>query len=289
MFSKRTYLFILAISLLSIVWLILNSQKSIENKPEVIKIALREIGHNLLLINNDSTSLVLPVTQLSDSKYQQSFENEISIQPDTLVALFKKSFNKSNLPGQYMVEVMHCTGQEVAYSYKIENESGKDIIPCASRTLPTGCYEIKTHFLNKQEGAFYRLILLLIISLFIISVLWDILKSEKRQTSIPPENEDLGISLGEFMFYPDQSKLVCQGEEIQLSKKEGEVLSILASNLNQVIKREELAKRVWEDNGVIVGRSLDTYISKLRKRLREDSSVKLTNIHGVGYKLQVIV
>jgi len=44
---------------------------------------------------------------------------------------------------------------------------------------------------------------------------------------------------------------------------------------------------VWEDNGVIVGRSLDTYISKLRKKLKDDASIKLINVHGVGYKLEI--
>ena len=56
---------------------------------------------------------------------------------------------------------------------------------------------------------------------------------------------------------------------------------------NQIIKREELTKKVWEDNGVFVGRSLDTYISKLRKKLQDDDSIQLINIHGIGYKLEV--
>jgi DNA-binding response OmpR family regulator len=75
--------------------------------------------------------------------------------------------------------------------------------------------------------------------------------------------------------------------EIALSKKECELLEIFVANANQVVKREELTKKVWEDNGVIVGRSLDTYISKLRKKLQKDNSIKLTNVHGVGYKLEI--
>ena len=46
-------------------------------------------------------------------------------------------------------------------------------------------------------------------------------------------------------------------------------------------------KKVWEDNGVFVGRSLDTYISKLRKILKDDDAIRITNIHGIGYKLEV--
>ena len=96
-----------------------------------------------------------------------------------------------------------------------------------------------------------------------------------------------GTLLGSFTFYPEQNKLVKEAEEISLSRKECELLALFIAKPNEVIKREELTKKVWEDNGVIVGRSLDTYISKLRKKLQDDPSIKLTNVHGVGYKLEV--
>jgi DNA-binding winged helix-turn-helix (wHTH) protein len=78
-----------------------------------------------------------------------------------------------------------------------------------------------------------------------------------------------------------------KAKEINLSKKECELLEIFVANPNQIIKREELTKNVWEDNGVFVGRSLDTCISKLRKKLQVDASIQLINIHGVGYKLEI--
>ena len=93
--------------------------------------------------------------------------------------------------------------------------------------------------------------------------------------------------IGSFNFYPEQNKLVKQATEISLSKKECEILAIFVARPNEIIKRDELTKTVWEDNGVIVGRSLDTYISKLRKKLQSDNSIKLTNVHGVGYKLEI--
>ena len=72
-----------------------------------------------------------------------------------------------------------------------------------------------------------------------------------------------------------------------MSKKECELLEIFVANINQVVKREELTKKVWEDNGVIVSRSLDTYISKLRKKLKEDHAIQFINVHGIGYKLKI--
>ena len=92
---------------------------------------------------------------------------------------------------------------------------------------------------------------------------------------------------GYFKFFPEQSKLVKSAEEIRLSKKECELLLIFAAKPNQIITREELTKKVWEDNGVFVGRSLDTYISKLRKILKTDTSISIENVHGIGYKLNI--
>ena len=62
-------------------------------------------------------------------------------------------------------------------------------------------------------------------------------------------------------------------------------VQLFAESLNQLISRDELQKKVWEDNGVIVGRSLDTFSSKLRKKLSVDERLKIVNIHGKGYKL----
>jgi len=81
--------------------------------------------------------------------------------------------------------------------------------------------------------------------------------------------------------------LIKEATEISLSKKECELLALFAAQPNQVIKREELTKKVWEDKGVVVGRSLDTYISKLRNKLKEDPAIHIINVHGVGYKLEM--
>ena len=102
-------------------------------------------------------------------------------------------------------------------------------------------------------------------------------------------HSDQFFELGRYRYYPELYTLVFREKEILLSRKEGEVLAILATHANQVVPREQIDKQVWEDRGVVVGRSLDTFISKLRKRLQEDQSIRLTNVHGVGYKLEAPV
>ena len=285
--TMKTYLSFPIIALLSIIWLFWYFQSDIENTPANIKIALREVGHAILLANNDSVSLVPPIKRLEGSKYKLTFEKDISIHPDSLVAIFKNSFIKANLPKHYIVEVIQCIDSEIAYSYKMTNEKEKSIVPCGSRILPKGCYGVETQFLKQENGLFKRNILLYVMVLVVASIFWDIFKHQKSSKRHSAENIDQQITLGNYIFHPNQNKLILKKKEIQLSKKEAELLFILASNLNLVVKREDLAKKIWEDNGVVVGRSLDTYISKLRKRLQEDEAIKLSNIHGVGYKLEV--
>ena len=79
--------------------------------------------------------------------------------------------------------------------------------------------------------------------------------------------------------------LSIDNQTIELSNKETELLALLHSSANEPVEREVLLHKVWGDNGDYVGRTLDVFISKLRKKLEADSSVKIVNIRGVGYKL----
>ena len=253
---------------------------------EDVKVSIRDVGHNLLLHNQDSTSLVKPVIKIDDSKFQLAFEKQLAINPDSLVATVKSSFQKANLPQHYIVEVLKCDDLEVAYSYKMTKNVEKGIVPCGGRKLPEACYLLNVKFTKSSNANSNNSILLYVIGFGILLLLVFALYKLKNK-SLLKLSEDNYASIGGFKFYPDQNKLVKKAIEISLSKKECEILEIFVAQPNQIIKRDELTKRVWEDNGVIVGRSLDTYISKLRKKLQEDDSIKLINIHGVGYKLEI--
>ncbi|MEQ8423224.1 MAG: response regulator transcription factor [Cyclobacteriaceae bacterium] len=72
-----------------------------------------------------------------------------------------------------------------------------------------------------------------------------------------------------------------------LTQKEAEVLRLLCSNSDKVLKREEILKSIWGDDDYFMGRSLDVFISRLRKYLKRDPSIKIVNYHGVGFRLEV--
>ncbi|GGG47932.1 winged helix-turn-helix domain-containing protein [Bizionia arctica] len=286
---KKRILFIsggLLIILFSI-WMLIPSKANTDLFTEKVKVSLRDVGNQLLLINQDSTSLILPVLALEEDKFQLSFEKPLSFEPGQLVSIMDIAFQKATLPKNYLVETIQCTKQEVAYSFQIVNSVENSIIPCKGRYLPESCYTIEVLFTNREiaynnNQTFYYGILM---SGFILMFLGFY---RKKQPEVSQENEENFANLGSFQFYPEQNKLVKQAEEIKLSKKECELLEIFVASPNQIIKRDELTKKVWEDHGVFVGRSLDTYISKLRKKLETDDSVKITNIHGVGYKLELL-
>ncbi len=271
--------------IISVVFVTLNfsSCNRDDSRIEITKIALRDIGNKLLLSNQDSTSLVLPVTKIDAEKYELSFQKELSIKPDSLVIFVKNSLGKANLPEHYLVEVIQCNDYEVAYSYEMKNNEEESIIPCAGRALPLNCYTIQIGFENDKEQSSIIYLWLIAPLLLILGFLY-----RQKKKKINPSVDKLFYKIGNYKFDKDQSKLLYIEKEIGLSKKECELLEILCDNLNDVVKRDELSKRVWEDHGVFVGRSLDTYISKLRKKLKEDDSIKITNVHGVGYKLEVL-
>ena len=65
------------------------------------------------------------------------------------------------------------------------------------------------------------------------------------------------------------------------------MLQLLCLNKDRVLKREEILKKVWGDDDYFMGRSMDVFISKLRKYLKEDSTIQIVNYHGVGFKLEM--
>ena len=275
---------VISIVLLSSVFACTNTEQKYFS--DVVKVSLRDVGHHLLLDNNDSTSIVKPIIALGDDKFLLTFESTLSINPDSLVNQIKTSFKKADLPEYYLTEVVKCETSEVSYSYEMNQNVEKGIVPCGGRALKKGCYQITVRFIKPIVTGNDRSKLVYSLGLFILVLLAVLFYKRKSPEKKPIHNNDFAV-IGRYKFYPEQNKLIKEAMEISLSKKECELLALFVAQPNQIIKRDVLTKKVWEDNGVVVGRSLDTYISKLRKKLKEDQSIKITNVHGVGYKLEI--
>ena len=81
--------------------------------------------------------------------------------------------------------------------------------------------------------------------------------------------------------------LVSEHKTFNLTYREAKLLHLFTNNKNKVLERDFILKSVWEDEGIIVGRSVDVFVSRLRKMLAEDLQVKISAVHGVGYRLEV--
>lgn len=93
------------------------------------------------------------------------------------------------------------------------------------------------------------------------------------------------FNIGGFMFDAQKQIIIFEGETRKLTTKESELLKLLASNANNILERNYALKTIWEDDNYFNARSMDVYITKLRKILKDDPNVAIINIHGKGYKL----
>ncbi len=93
--------------------------------------------------------------------------------------------------------------------------------------------------------------------------------------------------IGEYEFDSQKQILKHADKELKLTTKESDLLKLLCNNMNNVLERNFALKTIWQEDSYFNARSMDVYITKLRKYLKEDSSIQILNIHGKGYKLIV--
>lgn len=101
------------------------------------------------------------------------------------------------------------------------------------------------------------------------------------------QTEPVLINIGKYIFDPKNLSLKIGVETKRITEKESEILYFLCNNKNRIIKRDELLVAVWGVNDYFLGRSLDVFITKIRKYLKDDPSLKIENIHGVGFIFNV--
>ncbi|MGF6845969.1 hypothetical protein QFZ51_001204 [Chitinophaga sp. W3I9] len=285
--GKRKYLLglilFLFVSVICVAFIMGGSDDFDISRREVL---LRRIGHELLLQSGDSTSRVLPVKKIAENEYRITFENDLTFQPDSLVNTTRRLLAKDPLARDYVVNVLNCSNSSVAYGYAISKNTKDDIVTCMGRKQPKGCYMINVKFkpvgINTAKNGY------LLGSLpFLAFVGFLFLRSVKprrplpEKSALPGDDQDTGIiTLGSVLFDAKNRKLIIDGKTIDLTGTETRVLQIFALSPNETIERSRLQKEIWEDEGVIVGRSLDMFISKLRKKLEFDPNIKIVVIRG---------
>ncbi|MGH2667266.1 winged helix-turn-helix domain-containing protein [Flavobacterium sp.] len=285
--GKRKYLFgLIFLSFISVICVAFNMTDSDDFVFARREVLLRRIGHELLLQSGDSTSRVLPIKKIGENEYQIKFENDISFQPASLVNITRRLLAKDPLSGDYIVNVLNCDNSSVAYGYAISKNKKDDIVACIGRKQPRACYMVNIKFnsagINSAKNKYFLGSLS-----FLAFVGFVFLRSVKPRKTLSDGQKTNMYTLGSALFDAQHRKLIINGKTIALTGTETRVLLIFALSPNETIERNRLQKEIWEDEGVIVGRSLDMFISKLRKKLESDPNINIVVIRSKGYKLEI--
>lgn len=256
-----------------------------------VNLALRRTAHLLLTETGDSTSRILPVHQVNAATFLIRLDRPFKY--GRLPALLQQSFNRQGIHTDYDVVILDCDRGEVQLSYSVQDLLKGNDIACVKREQKPGCYTLQVAFAepttqgpSSSDGWVWLAGVLLLGGAY---VFWQ----KKVQATHPPTIDtppvavsDNQIQVGQVVFNDDRQSVRVAGVEYTLTYREAKLLNLFVRHPNQVLERDFILKSVWEDEGVIVGRSIDVFVSRLRKRLQPDPTVRLVTIHGVGYRLE---
>ena len=179
-----------------------------------------------------------------------------------------------------------------AFSYNIDQRTEK------LKSVKVDPQEVNPKLKELKTTTFdYSLINVVYGGMVLLGVILLIGRFGKILKPVPVQNQNHAIikesvpelpALGKFLFNVKDQRLLLGSEVISLTDKECKVLELLHKNFGELIPRETLMQEVWINEGVITGRSLDMFVSKLRKKLSGDPDLRITNIHGKGYRLEIV-
>lgn len=257
---------------------------------EKANLALRRTAHHLLKQNGDSTSRIPPVQQIDANTFVVRLDHLFEY--GQLPSLLQESLQLHDIKRAYDVTIRDCSKNEILLGYTQLDLFQKKEIPCKGRKREPGCYLLKISFQPESTstagaGSWW------IFSLGTVLIGLGYIVWQKRNRTSPaveiPVNSSATITFGNSVWSPATLRLTSGESSHQLTYREAKLLNLLLAHQNQVLERDFLLKSVWEDEGIVVGRSLDVFISRLRKMLVKDTSIKLAAVHGIGYRLEVSI
>ncbi|WP_420152759.1 winged helix-turn-helix domain-containing protein [Siphonobacter sp.] len=249
-------------------------------------VTMRKIGHEVLLNSGDFTSWVLPIEAVDDRTFRIRFQRPFAFTPTSLVEIIQRHVPELD----YLVEVRKEHSNTVVYSYEVHQPFHRKSVACLSRTPPSGTYLIQIKFAEPPVQA-ASITNTLPFAWFLLPILlvgfgWCLFR-RKRPAPAKPAIPTTLVHLGPLTFCRQTQMLHLGDERVELSAKESKLLNVFVGAPNTVIDRSQLMEQVWEDEGVFVGRSLDVFVSRLRKKLQPAPTVRIVNSHGRGYKLEI--
>jgi len=250
---------------------------------EKINLALRRTAHHLLAAAGDRTSRIPPVQQVETGTWIIRLEHAFDY--NRLPSLLQESFDRHGIHQPYDVAVLRCLDDELQLGYNAQDYARDTTVPCGGRDMNAECYNLQVTFADAIPR-FGLLWTLLLGGLTLAGALFFLKKRRTAPVAAAPV-ETTGLAFGNSLLDVANQVLVCGAVRHELTYREAKLLHLFAGHPNQLLEREYILQQVWADEGILVGRSVDVFVSRLRKMLRDDPSVRIAAVHGVGYRLEV--
>ncbi len=261
---------------------------------EKINLALRQTAHRLLKQSGDSTSTIAPIKKTADNVYLVKLERHFNY--DSLPSILQNSFDAFDIKGKYDVAVWDCKNEELVLGYT-SFEFLKGIgVTCGGRNQGINCYNFTVTFTelpsnSTQSPWLWFLLGGLLASSIGAMTYFFYFNSKKKEAIAPPimiNKSDTThlIFIGKTIFDTRNQTISINNILQKLTFRESKLLQLFCNHQNELIDRDDILKAVWEDEGVLVGRSVDVFVSRLRKVLKNDASLKITNVHSRGYRFE---
>jgi DNA-binding winged helix-turn-helix (wHTH) protein len=274
----------------------------LSKKEQHIEVSMRMVGHQVLLSLGDSSSRVLPIEKKGEDKYQIRFENEFAFNPESIASVIDSVITATKIASNYIVQFESCETNQIVHAYEVGKTVNENVLSCETRNQPKACYNLLITILKPSTAALsvelvanrdynltdkYIVLVILLACVLLPMILVPLLLNRKTKSKTSVDQNI--ISIGQYRFNKRKMELWFEDQRVELTSKECDLLQLLCDSTNNTVGRETILKMVWGDDGDYVGRTLDVFISKLRKKLEGDSNIKITNIRGVGYKLVIDV
>ncbi|MCU0346840.1 MAG: helix-turn-helix domain-containing protein [Saprospiraceae bacterium] len=265
-----------------------------------VNLAMRQAADRLFDLAGDSTRTIPPVEMPSAGEFLLRLESDLSY--DSLPAYLGEALAQNGIQAEYHVAVLDCLDGLLMLGYTKETIASGNV-PCKGRVMEAGCYNLTVSFPGRATRtgsnawawwAVANLVAFAALSFFVVKKIRARKLAEPVPTATEPAVEAPAVEapsgllrFGNTAFDPANLYVQMGDARQPLTFREAKLLQFFAERPNRVLEREAIMAAVWEDEGIIVGRSLDVFVSRLRKILQNDPTVKLANVHGVGYRLEV--
>ena len=276
------------VMVLFVQWIGTPAQTDDLRQAEKINLALRRTAHHLLREAGDSTSRIPAIQQPNPQTYRVQLGHAFNY--DKLPDLLRQSLKVHHVAGNYTVAVLDCATGELQLGYTIVDLIDKEPVPCGGRSITAGCYILQVTFDAPNPVAqpilFWPFLALGGLLTAFLFVVWQQRKRPEPQPDSSPEPTN-HLRFGRSCFDVTNQTLTVEGQLYNLTYREAKLLRVLVNHANRVMDRDQILKLVWEDEGITVGRSVDVFISRLRKLMHNDPLIKIVAVHGVGYRMEV--